>query len=432
MQRDREIINANRDREIINANDVKKIVFNGGGVKGAAHVMAYAGFIACGGDPSKITDVAGTSAGSIIAALIATGHNAQELHVAVMKLDFKKFLDEKHGHVARAVTDLASQQKSKLAKTFAGAKNSIDFVRGVVRIIKKQGIFDGEKLRIWIEDYIYRGTGIENCTFKELHELHCEKPWHFKDLHVVALNVDKQAVMTIDHTTFPDAIISDAVLASCSIPLFFKPHKLYLKGTNNKHRMSLMDTYVDGGVINNYPLNIFREDFDDVLGFYLCEKAVADYVSGRSFQPPSKAVKSTSLLIWNLSGSVIDQQYAMLIKDQTQKNHTIAIDSQGINAHNFDLSDDQQALDILLRSGWQASCQYFGKNIDYPLEISIDTLNARIKESNPNYLSSKDSKGSSSTSSTWSSMTTSMTSWFGGGESDEDEEESSSVAPKFG
>src|SRR5512135_2086782 len=72
--------------------DLKKVdaVFEGGGVKGialigAAEVVEAAGYV--------FQNLAGTSAGAIVAALLAAGYSAAELKPILMGLDFKQFED---------------------------------------------------------------------------------------------------------------------------------------------------------------------------------------------------------------------------------------------------------------------------------------------------------------------------------------------------
>lgn len=67
-------------------------VFSGGGIKGLALVGAYEvveqrGF--------KFARLAGTSAGSIVAALIAAGYTSREIAQLLEDLDLNMFLDER-------------------------------------------------------------------------------------------------------------------------------------------------------------------------------------------------------------------------------------------------------------------------------------------------------------------------------------------------
>ena len=62
----------------------------------------------------------------------------------------------------------------------------------------------------------------------------------------------------LHHTTHPDLTLVKALSMSCAIPLLFKPISY-----ENKY-------YIDGGTVNNYPLNVMIEnhniDLDTILG----------------------------------------------------------------------------------------------------------------------------------------------------------------------
>ena len=85
----------------------KKIhaVFEGGGVKGTGLV----GAVQVTEDRGYTFDrVAGTSAGAIIAALIAAGYTAAEMKEIMFALDYKKFKDKGLGDAIPIVGPLAS------------------------------------------------------------------------------------------------------------------------------------------------------------------------------------------------------------------------------------------------------------------------------------------------------------------------------------
>ena len=66
------------------------LVFEGGGLKGIALVGAYSVLEERGYRPQNI---AGTSAGAIVAALLAAGYTAAELRQIIMECDLNSFKD---------------------------------------------------------------------------------------------------------------------------------------------------------------------------------------------------------------------------------------------------------------------------------------------------------------------------------------------------
>jgi NTE family protein len=67
------------------------LVFEGGGVKGIALAGAYSVLEEEGYEPQNM---AGASAGAIVAALIAVGYTSDELKEIISKLDYDQFKDE--------------------------------------------------------------------------------------------------------------------------------------------------------------------------------------------------------------------------------------------------------------------------------------------------------------------------------------------------
>lgn len=200
----------------------KNLVFEGGGVKGIAYagameVLQNAGIL------DNITKVGGTSAGSINAVLFAAGYDYKETHCILSKLDFNDFKDDSWGAI-----------------------------RDMKRLTNEYGWFKGDYFREWIGDLLKAKTGSANITFIAL------KAKTGKELFVYASNISTNfgEVYSPEHT--PRMRVVDAVRRSMSIPLFFRAI-----------RDDRDDVFVDGGVINNYPVKLFdRKKYlnDDSLG----------------------------------------------------------------------------------------------------------------------------------------------------------------------
>ena len=96
-----------------------------------------------------------------------------------------------------------------------------------------------------------------NFTFGQLK--HLIKPKRYKHLHIVTTQISPLVDLVdfnSEDSKFDDVIIADAVRASMSIPLLFKPHDKYIKYENKRVHIP-GQTYVDGGIIKNFPLRIF-------------------------------------------------------------------------------------------------------------------------------------------------------------------------------
>ena len=71
------------------------------------------------------------------------------------------------------------------------------------------------------------------------------------ELCIVVTNLNLNRATLCHAKTTPDMPIRDAVRMSMSIPIYFQACRYSTPGAQHK------DIYVDGGVLNNYPLNCF-------------------------------------------------------------------------------------------------------------------------------------------------------------------------------
>lgn len=188
----------------------RNLVFEGGGVKGIAYVGAMQVLEEKGILPD-IQRVGGTSAGAINATLVALGFTNAEQRSVLNKLDFNDFMDDSRG-----------------------------VLRDIFRLFRKFGWHKGEFFRGWIGQHVKEKLGNSNATFRDLEA--AGKP----RLYVYGTNLSTHfgEVFSFEHT--PEMRIVDAVRISMSIPLFFAAV-----------RNARDDVFVDGGVLNNYPIKLF-------------------------------------------------------------------------------------------------------------------------------------------------------------------------------
>ena len=191
----------------------RNLVFEGGGVKG----MAYIGAMKVLQDLQilpQITRVGGTSAGAINAMLFSLGFTVAEQRSILRKLNFNNFMDDSWG-----------------------------VVRDTDRLIEKYGWYKGDFFYEWISKLINKKLGNPNATFRHLKE--AGQP----ELYVYGTNLSTSygEIFSAEHT--PNSRIADALRVSMSIPLFFAAI-----------RNARDDVYVDGGVLNNFPVKLFDRE----------------------------------------------------------------------------------------------------------------------------------------------------------------------------
>lgn len=252
----------------------ENLVFKGGGPKG----IAYVGTMRCLEDHNALHSLkrtAGTSAGAITAALVATGYNSHELEDVLNRTDLVELLDHPLSDVQNGLRFIYHNplQAIRMLPTITlgqgvqAVKNTAYAVAATAYGIlsapfKGTGLCEGEKFRLWMENLIAQKTGIAHCTFGELKRL-SENDARFKQLYVFTTNVTGAKRVSCINTEDPECdrvIISDAVRASTAIPGIFKPHILHIKNEIGArvpaHHLGL---HWDGGIHVNYPIDAFDQ-----------------------------------------------------------------------------------------------------------------------------------------------------------------------------
>lgn len=193
-------------------------VFSGGGIKAFAFVGAFQVLVEKG---YTFKRVAGTSAGSILAAFIAAGYNIKEIEEALDELHLTSLLDPR-----------------KVAKR-------LHFMKW---------------LNLYYHMGLYKGDALERWFYKKLAE---KEVFTFEDLPKGSLKVVTSDLTNGKIIVIPDDLecyginwrnfpVAKALRMSCGIPFFFEPVKL----KNNKGDSII----VDGGVLSNFPIWIFDNE----------------------------------------------------------------------------------------------------------------------------------------------------------------------------
>lgn len=203
--------------------------FEGGGVKGAAYAGAYEEAMAAG---IRFSEVAGSSAGSVIAALIAAGASAASVR--------KRMLD----------TNFAALVAPPLRNEAPYRQSGLPFYAAALRMgkgrwldaIEAGGLHNSGALYDWIEQ------NLREVLTEQGRELPA-RPIHFQDLplplYIVATDVAQKQPKLWSRSATPDDSVALAVQSSCAIPVFFQP---VTTGTS---------VLVDGGAISNLPTFVF-------------------------------------------------------------------------------------------------------------------------------------------------------------------------------
>lgn len=267
-------------------------VFSGGGLKGFALVGAYQVLEEKG---YRFQNVAGTSAGAIIASFIAAGYTGKEIEKMLSELDVATFLDPR--------------------KTII----PLPFMKWI-QIYWRLGIYQGKALESWFteklaEKGVYTFSDLPPGTLKLVaSDLTNGRMIVFPDdLERYELSVD----------TFP---IARALRMSCGIPFFFEPVRLMI-GTGET-------IVVDGGVLSNFPMWLF-EDANGrkerpLLGLKLSQNL--EEVGGHKIKNALNLFEA----LFSTMKNAHDDKYI----SRKHEKDIIFIPTDGHSATQFDLSDE--------------------------------------------------------------------------------------------
>jgi NTE family protein len=327
-------------------------VFEGGGVKGIAFVGALEAAEEFG--IARWVNVAGTSAGAIVASLLAMGESPSRLRGILEKMDYATFADYGWG-----------------GKYIGGARNAL---RG-------RGLCPGKAFTDWLaERFSESPMGKPDPTFADVQR---ELPAGLTDkeraragyrLRVIASDVTEGRMLVLpddiedyeeDEQGRPlraDALpIVSAVRMSMSFPYFFEPVTLYRDGQPH--------LIVDGGLLSNFPVFLFDGDKPPLrrwtFGFRLFSGAPPE-------RPPYRRVPR---VLWQLPLakaiflSATEAWDRKLSKASAVR--TIRIPTGDVPTLKFTLTDDER--DALRTSGHSAAKRFFNTQDRYLNHAGVES-----------------------------------------------------------
>lgn len=250
-------------------------VFEGGGARGVAYAGAVSVFEQHGAEWQRL---AGTSAGAIAAALLATGARSRDLLHILAKTDLRSFLDARLG------------------------RRAWDTFRHL-------GLYRGDRFEKWIEQLVGSRTLAQASI----------------PLTVITCDMRQREILALSAETYPDMPIARAVRMSMSIPFVFRA----IRWTDR----DLERVCVDGGIAENYPIERFdvhdRPPRWPTIGFLLNELR-------RHQCDCSNAVE----LACSMFSATRDAQARKITEHNAYR--TVSIPDAGISWLNFALTDQQK------------------------------------------------------------------------------------------
>jgi NTE family protein len=332
------------------------LVFQGGGIKGIGLVGAYSVLEERGYRPKNM---AGASAGAIVAALVAAGYSAEELYEVMKKIPLKDFKDK------------------------AWEDGFFKFISVPLSIFKDKGIYEGTEFFEWIKKVLHKKLQEkdllgEELTFGDLRRNDLPEgapPVYRYKLQVIVSDTTEKNMVVLPRDAQllgienPDDLsVARAVRMSMSIPLYFEPVRHRNPETGREHLI------VDGGMLSNFPVWLFdvkenqveREARQPTFGLKLMEKdprqsfvkpGSASDVPGVEGSKHSERITTIDYL-WSLVATMMEAHDRLYIEAKKFKT-TIGIDTIGVNTTEFSLSDKRK--DDLYESGRKAAEEFLAK-----------------------------------------------------------------------
>ncbi|WP_425550205.1 patatin-like phospholipase family protein [Algibacter agarivorans] len=198
------------------------LVLSGGGAKGLAHIGVLKVIDSLG---VKVDYIAGTSMGSIIGALYASGYSGKQLDSLFQEIDFDNLINDALPRSSTAFNERDNMEKYAVKLPF-------------------------NNFKIKLPSALSRGQNTYSLLLKLL--LHVNEVNDFSKLPIpffcIATNVEngKQVILSKGNLT-------QSIKASGALPSLFQPVRI-----NN-------EILIDGGVVNNYPIDELRAKGMDII-----------------------------------------------------------------------------------------------------------------------------------------------------------------------
>ena len=205
---------------------IKNLVLSGGGLRGYSYISLIK-IIDEDPDNFQLERIAGTSVGAIFATLIAIGISYDEVCQKTINRDIGDFQNVK--------------------------------LDNIIKYMERFGIDDGRFFSEFVGYFMVKKFSNPDITFQELYQK------TKIELYITGTSVTQGEPVYFSHLTFPDMSVLLAIRISISIPFYFIP--IYYE----------KNLYVDGGVIDNFPIQLFKDNMEDTLGIFLLNNKITKH-----------------------------------------------------------------------------------------------------------------------------------------------------------
>jgi NTE family protein len=210
------------------------IALGGGGVKGIAYIGVF----------KKLQELINTRK------LEESKENFDEKKCILPKINIKTICGVSVGSMFGLTYILGYNYVEMLEEVLTTKFDKFKNIR-IMNFLNNYGLDTGENLMNWLGNLMIKKGFDKNITFNEFYEK------TKIDFQVMSTNLNKYCYTKFNYSCTPNVKVLDAVRMSISIPFVF---------TANKYEGNI---HCDGGLIDNYPIDLFKDNLENVLGFKL-------------------------------------------------------------------------------------------------------------------------------------------------------------------
>jgi len=311
------------------------LVLSGGGVKGIGLVGAVVALMEAGYRPQRVS---GTSAGSIVGAVVAAASMGQQLgpedvKELALQLDYHKFTDP-------------------------GPVERLPLLGPSLAVLRGTGIYKGDYAHDWVRSQL-DNLGVHTFGDLAIHDDSLPPERRYKLVVTVAdvttgqlvrLPWDYRRVYGLDPDDQP---VADAVRSPMAIPFFFRP--VSLTGSTG-----LRSTLVDGGILSNFPVDsLDRADGRTPRWPSFGVTVLPNLPEGNDKVIPALAplrmLGAPHLLEGVITTALVGRDQAYLNEPWVNA-RTIRVDSTDVGFLDFDISDNE--IEALYAKGYAAAKKF--------------------------------------------------------------------------
>jgi NTE family protein len=365
------------------------LVFEGGGAKGMVFVGAMQEFEARGHKHGRLL---GTSAGAITATLLAVGYSSVEMLAALNeklpdgKSVFTSFMAMPAPFDAETVRNSSIRSflravnlsfipdalEDKLDDAIANKLAEDVRFRHLFSFVERGGWFSADNFLAWIQDKLNSGEfqgkkrNFGDMTLGQL----------FKatkvELSLVASDITAAKMLVLNHSTVPDLPVIWAVRMSMSIPLLWQEVIWQEKWGQYNGKNLTGNAIVDGGLLSNFPIELFLSDLKDVtsvMGEKVSQAVLGFLIDDDVEVPNVKQTVPADTMGVKISDLQTVRRLSQLVDTTLSARDKMVIDSysnlvahmpaKGYGTTEFDMSEDRRQK--LVAAGQSAMQEYFSK-----------------------------------------------------------------------